>query len=121
MKIELEHSGVKGMKWGYNDGVRNGKRTAQDDNSLVITDDTTVMVRDGQIYFSQPDGSYQTAGGDVYREKNVDDWLSSTLTQINASNLDSRQVVTTKNIGKIERGIKNFIDKGTKFLERLFD
>lgn len=24
----LEHKGTKGMKWGYNDGKRNGKRTA---------------------------------------------------------------------------------------------
>ncbi len=24
----LSHSGTKGMKWGYNDGQRNGKRTA---------------------------------------------------------------------------------------------
>lgn len=26
----LEHSGTKGMRWGYNDGRRNGKRTAQE-------------------------------------------------------------------------------------------
>lgn len=26
----LAHAGKKGMKWGYNDGNRNGKRTASD-------------------------------------------------------------------------------------------
>lgn len=33
---ELYHRGKKGMKWGYNDGRRNGKRTAGDyDNSAA--------------------------------------------------------------------------------------
>lgn len=27
---DLSHAGMKGMKWGYNDGVRNGKKTAND-------------------------------------------------------------------------------------------
>lgn len=31
----LQHSGVEGMKWGYNDGKRNGKRTAAELNKLV--------------------------------------------------------------------------------------
>lgn len=33
----LAHKGTKGMKWGYNDGERNGKRTAgEDDPALKI-------------------------------------------------------------------------------------
>lgn len=31
----VAHSGVEGMKWGYNDGKRNGKRTAAELNKLV--------------------------------------------------------------------------------------
>lgn len=27
--VVLKHSGVEGMRWGYNDGKRNGKRTAK--------------------------------------------------------------------------------------------
>lgn len=27
----IEHKGSKGMKWGYNKGKRNGKRTAEED------------------------------------------------------------------------------------------
>jgi len=32
----LQHDGKKGMKWGYNDGKRNGKRTAGDDVNTVL-------------------------------------------------------------------------------------
>lgn len=28
MTEHITHSGIKGMKWGYNDGVANGKRVA---------------------------------------------------------------------------------------------
>ena len=28
MEYTVEHSGTKGMKWGYTDGKRNGKRIA---------------------------------------------------------------------------------------------
>lgn len=35
MRDELYHSGKKGMKWGYNDGVRNGKRTADTTQASV--------------------------------------------------------------------------------------
>lgn len=31
---ELYHWGTKGMKWGYYDGSRNGKRTARSDKYL---------------------------------------------------------------------------------------
>lgn len=33
----LAHKGKKGMKWGYNDGKRNGKRTAGEDNEYGRT------------------------------------------------------------------------------------
>lgn len=29
MNSNLEHKGIKGMKWGFNDGDPNGKRTAK--------------------------------------------------------------------------------------------
>lgn len=31
---DISHSGTKGMKWGYNDGKRNGRRTAKELNDL---------------------------------------------------------------------------------------
>lgn len=118
---ELLHSGKKGMKWGYNDGVPNGKRTAgEEENSLTVTDDTEVMIRDGKFYFSQPDGTYQTVSGDTYEERDVDDWLSSTFESTTAANLSTRKKKTVKNVGKIERGFKNFINKGSEFLDKLF-
>lgn len=39
----LQHDGKKGMRWGYNNGVRNGKRTAADD---VITDASSELISD---------------------------------------------------------------------------
>lgn len=41
----LAHAGRKGMKWGYNDGVKNGRRTAEEflndlrDNAELVTDE----------------------------------------------------------------------------------
>lgn len=114
---ELLHSGKKGMKWGYNDGVPNGKRVAgEEENSLTVTDDTEVMIRDGKFYFSQPDGTWQTVSGDTYEERDVDDWLSSTFESTTAANLSTRKKKTVKNVGKIERAI----NKGIDWLNNLF-
>ena len=114
---ELLHSGKKGMKWGYNDGVPNGKRVAgEGEGSLTVTDDTKIMIRDGKFYFSQPDGTWQTVSGDTYEERNVDDWLSSTFESTTAANLSTRKTKTVRNVGKIERAI----NKGIDWLNNLF-
>lgn len=114
---ELLHSGKKGMKWGYNDGVPNGKRVAgEGEGSLTVTDDTEIMIRDGKFYFSQPDGTYQTVSGDTYEERDVDDWLSSTFESTTAANLSTRKTKTVRNVGKIERAI----NKGINWLNNLF-
>ena len=31
---DIQHFGTKGMKWGYYDGTRNGKRTAREEHYL---------------------------------------------------------------------------------------
>lgn len=36
MDYYIKHSGKKGMKWGYNDGAKNGKRTA---NGVIMAPD----------------------------------------------------------------------------------
>ena len=36
---QLIHSGKTGMKWGYNDGKRNGKRTAEDEVTIGFVND----------------------------------------------------------------------------------
>lgn len=38
MTYYIKHSGKKGMKWGYNDGTKNGKRTA---NGVLLAPDMT--------------------------------------------------------------------------------
>lgn len=40
----LSHKGIKGMKWGFNDGKRNGKRTAEKGTKFAFRDE------DGDIY-----------------------------------------------------------------------
>lgn len=53
---ELYHRGKKGMKWGYNDGKRNGKRTAGDheeDNEaaeLFVEENGRNIVAEGGSY-----------------------------------------------------------------------
>lgn len=42
---ELSHSGKKGMKWGYNDGKPNGKRTAEEDTDRTINRNNSVKFR----------------------------------------------------------------------------
>lgn len=39
----LSHAGKKGMKWGYNDGVLNGKRTA---NNTLVTNSIGETISD---------------------------------------------------------------------------
>lgn len=43
----LAHKGTKGMKWGYTDGTRNGKRTAGEDDEEDLPEMTII---DGKLY-----------------------------------------------------------------------
>lgn len=110
----LEHKGSKGMKWGYNKGKRNGKRTAEDD--LVVDEDTRVGIKDGKAYFSQPDGKWKTADGDTYEYKDTDDLFSRKTKTTVGANLDSQTTHTVEYRGRIEQAI----DKGKKWLKKLF-
>lgn len=42
----LSHAGKKGMKWGYNDGEPNGKRTAGEEDK----EDLGLTTIDGKLY-----------------------------------------------------------------------
>ena len=41
---ELYHSGKKGMKWGYNDGEPNGKRTAEEDADRTVNRNDSIKI-----------------------------------------------------------------------------
>lgn len=49
----LSHKGTKGMKWGYTDGTRNGKRTAGEDDEEDLPEMTTI---DGKLYAKDSKG-----------------------------------------------------------------
>lgn len=135
----LSHKGKKGMKWGYTDGEPNGKRTAGEDDELIIDEDTRVSIMDGKAYFSQPDGSWKSKDGDVYIEKKGKSLFSKKYKSTKGANLDTPRTTTVMEIGKLEqwankaekasnkfakktvKSLEKHVERGKKWLESLFD
>lgn len=116
----LAHAGKKGMKWGYSDGKKNGKRTAEEETKDTVVDGKKYMIDDSKVWEKQSggedgygtythknsDGSYST----LKRNKS-DEWFSSTETMIGAFGK-----TTIKDIGKFEQ----YTEKAKKWLSKLF-
>lgn len=78
----LAHAGKKDMKWGYNNGKRNGKRTADESRVPGMSDNYTTRYykHKGTIYKKYgPDskyGTYESKTGDQLRVKVSENTLS---------------------------------------------
>ena len=117
----LAHAGKKGMKWGFNDGKKNGKRTAEEEDTKdTVVDGKKYMIEDSKVWekksgsedgygtytHKNSDGSYST----LERNKS-DEWFSSTKTLVGAFGK-----TTIKEIGKFEQ----YTDKAKNWLSNLF-
>lgn len=122
----LYHKGTKGMKWGYNEGKRNGKRTAGEGESYldllkrVPGDTPTQYTYNGKTYNISDYESYAGGGGRVqYTNGNHKIWVK------NGSNLSDRKVTATigdTKITQIEKSkLKQYARKVDKWINSLTD
>lgn len=89
----LCHKGKKGMKWGFNDGKKNGKRTAGMEDPYDAERTVTKTV--------------------TTTYKNSDDLLDSKTTSSNITS-GTEEIVLER--GKISQTVDKLIDKGKSFI-----
>lgn len=73
MNDTISHSGTKGMKWGYNDGQRNGKRTASE---LKKVEETRAKLAKTDKDVTAGSGDFE---GDYHEANNMLKYLGITL------------------------------------------
>ena len=103
----LRHYGVKGMAWGYTDGVRNGKRTAEDDVESGLLRGAS----DAAFVKTSPD-TWKNTRGDSYTKRKSSDLFGS------------KRKITSGGKTKIvesEGSLERLVKKGKKWLDGLFN
>lgn len=122
---QLYHSGSKGMKWGYNNGKRNGKRTAEEELADAQDEERAASARRSLSYVAAHD-TYENIWkardmdtvnkrSDLYR-KQVDDYLKA----------DKEYQAAKEKVEKLKEAnsplnqVKKFIDNGISFVKNLF-
>lgn len=120
---DLYHSGKKGMKWGYNDGKRNGKRTAGDDVEKYI-------IKNGKTYKlveidSNGYAVYKSAKGneDYIKIRNSNSLLSETGVRSDShTNTETGKKYVTRietiEVGKIDQLSNKIVKKVDAFLDK---
>lgn len=117
----LAHKGKKGMKWGYNDGKKNGKRTAGDEESMIFTKEGdknhTYYTEEGMDGY----GTYNDLSG-KHSVKVIkgDSFFSNTETKESHFRSGSTAIdrtTTIKEIGTFEQSIT----KAKRWIDSLFD
>ena len=122
----LYHKGTKGMKWGYNEGKRNGKRTAGEGPSFsdlmkIVPGDTPIDYDyKGKTYRISDYESYAGGGGRVqYSNGNHKIWVKdgNTWTDRSITSIGGDTKVT-----QIEKGkLTQYKEKVDKWLYSLTD
>lgn len=105
---ELYHRGKKGMKWGYNDGKRNGKRTAGDDEDNEAAE--LFVEENGKNFNGYSFRGYEN-GYAVYVNDNDPNDIRRYKYSLNKR--DSKTVTETK--------VTNYTKDGEKFVEEHSD
>lgn len=101
----LYHSGKKGMKWGFNDGAKNGRRTAASDTAVKSIENFRSKI--GQGTKSALIGGMNTVGVDE-RQKLI---KTQTQMKVNAANDKLLNKNDSKNNRKNRMLIKTLTDK----------
>lgn len=115
----LSHAGKKGMKWGYNDGEPNGKRTAGEEDE----EDLGLTTIDGKLYARDSKGrlyrNYIGKDGVEVKEyakvKNSNRLIGGKSTKSYSTSPGVKY--TTYERGKIEQAV----NKGRKIIDDFFD
>ena len=89
----LAHAGKKGMKWGYNDGQKNGKRTA-DPEWKFYTEVDEYSDDSWRTAKKNPDGSYRTPESIEYVSPRSGKNKRTGYTKILYKNIHSDKVYT---------------------------
>lgn len=131
-KNELSHKGIKGMKWGYNDGERNGKRTAEtDENDGFEIGKTRKMTVEGGTTFYTPKGSHEVEyqGYYVKSPETNDQWTKvnkqtySKTKSGRALYYNNKKVTSivskaaSKTVKSLSSSGKKLVNKGSKFVK----
>lgn len=112
--IYLSHAGKKGMKWGYTDGVKNGKRTAHEDNE---EDEKNKFWLEKDYPYQEIDGvpvrtaSYADGTRNNYVTNNEAEWWSSGRARKYISEKESKN-----KRGKLDK----YIDSGRRLIDDFF-
>lgn len=101
----LSHSGKKGMKWGFNDGTKNGRRTAASDTAVKSIENFRSKI--GQGAESALIGGMNAVGVDE-RQKLI---KAQTQMKVNAANDKLLNKNDSKNNRKNRMLIKTLTDK----------
>lgn len=117
---ELAHFGTKGMKWGYEDGIKNGKRTAR---SSEYIDKATANLASQKDLINQMNLAEHRGENTKYRnlskKKNT---LAKELKNIAGDIIISngRDYALGFIAGKFIRDIKNSAKAGNEWLQKKF-
>lgn len=110
----LAHKGVKGMKWGYTDGVKNGKRTADEDDE---EDEKNKFGLEKDFPYQEVDGvpvriaSFADGKRNNYVTNSEAEWRSSGRADKYISKKESKSKQ-----GKLDR----LIDSGRRLIDDFF-
>lgn len=121
---ELYHAGKKGMKWGFNFGRKNGKRTAEEELAEHLRQQRLANMerRHGGTNQPAPTTTPNRATTTTVRSnktQNTDKLFSKTTTTTEHAIVDRQRVTyhtTIKEIGKLEREM----NKAKSWLNSLF-
>lgn len=110
----LAHKGTKGMKWGYTDGVKNGKRTANEEDE---EDEKNKFGLEKDFPYQEIDGvpvrtaSFADGKRNNYVTNSEAEWRSSGRADKYISKKESKN-----KRGKLDR----FIDSGRRLIDDFF-
>lgn len=131
-KNYLMHKGKKGMKWGYNDGERNGKRTAGEGESYLellerVPADTEVQrkvngktynlsgYKNGTLTYTNPDNKNDTVRVKQGKQRRTKQTTIETFGGLSTSSYNSS--TTTISEGSMSR----FAKKAKKWMNSFHD
>lgn len=106
----LSHKGTKGMKWGYTDGVKNGKRTAEEDekNKFGFEKDFPYQEIDGVPVRT---ASFADGKNNNYVTNNEAEWWSSGRAD---------KYISEKEYKNKRGNFDRFIDSGRRLIDDFF-
>lgn len=111
---ELSHEGVKGMRWGYTNGQRNGGRVAGEGEDGVRREYNEENY-DGFFDETTKETQYTHVDGSTYVTE-ITTVKKGKLSRAIESGLDFVESVAEETVSSIQ----SFLKKGKKFLDKLF-